>query len=62
MAKSVKKKKKVKVEALGEAHIHSSFNNIIISLTNATGQVVKRRKDGIPWFQEEHALRCTMCC
>ncbi|MEC8362044.1 MAG: 30S ribosomal protein S11, partial [Bacteroidota bacterium] len=26
MAKSVKKKKKVKVEALGEAHIHSSFN------------------------------------
>ena len=63
MAKSVKKRK-VKVEAQGQAHIHSSFNNIIISLTNNTGQViflVKRRKDGIPWFQEKHALRCAMC-
>ena len=28
------KKRVVKVEPLGQAHIHSSFNNIIISLTN----------------------------
>jgi small subunit ribosomal protein S11 len=28
------KKRKVRVEAMGEAHIGSSFNNIIISLTN----------------------------
>jgi small subunit ribosomal protein S11 len=34
------KKKIVKVDALGEAHIHASFNNIIISLTNGTGQVI----------------------
>merc|ERR1711974_99342 len=27
-------------EAVGEAHIKSTFNNIIISLTNATGQVI----------------------
>ena len=26
------KKRKVKVEAYGQAHIHSSFNNIIVSL------------------------------
>ena len=33
-------KKVVKVEAVGQAHIHSTFNNIIISLTNAEGQVI----------------------
>jgi len=41
MAKSGKaKKKKVKVEAVGQAHIQASFNNIIISLTNKAGQVI----------------------
>ena len=41
MAKSNQKKKKnVKVEAAGEAHIQASFNNIIISLTNNQGQVI----------------------
>ena len=34
------KKRTVKVEPTGEAHIHASFNNIIISLTNAQGQVI----------------------
>jgi small subunit ribosomal protein S11 len=34
------KKRTVKVEPIGEAHIHASFNNIIISLTNAQGQVI----------------------
>ena len=34
------KKKVVKVEAVGQAHIHSTFNNIIISLTNSEGQVI----------------------
>ncbi|MGC4020669.1 MAG: 30S ribosomal protein S11 [Cyclobacteriaceae bacterium] len=28
------------VEAIGQAHIRATFNNIIISLTNSTGQVV----------------------
>ena len=36
------KKRVVKVEAAGQAHVHSSFNNIIVCLTNANGQV-------IPW-------------
>ncbi|NQV52241.1 MAG: 30S ribosomal protein S11 [Flavobacteriales bacterium] len=40
MAKTQTKKKKVKVDAVGEAHIHASFNNIIISLTNAGGDVI----------------------
>ena len=40
MAKSTSKKRKVRVDALGQVHIHSSFNNIIISITNANGQVI----------------------
>ncbi len=36
----VSKKKTVKVESSGQAHIHASFNNIIISLTNGEGQVI----------------------
>jgi small subunit ribosomal protein S11 len=38
--KTVTKKRKVHVDAIGEAHIHASFNNIIISLTNKNGEVV----------------------
>jgi small subunit ribosomal protein S11 len=34
------KKRSVKIEPVGEAHIHASFNNIIISLTNSQGQVI----------------------
>jgi len=34
------KKRVVVVEAIGQAHIKATFNNIIISLTNSTGQVV----------------------
>ena len=34
------KKRVVNVEPLGQAHIHASFNNIIISMTNNNGQVI----------------------
>jgi small subunit ribosomal protein S11 len=40
MAKSSAKKRKVVVDAIGEAHINASFNNIIISLTNKKGDVI----------------------
>ena len=40
MAKSNQKKRTVKVEAVGQAHIQATFNNIIISLTNNQGQVI----------------------
>ena len=40
MAKASSKKRKVIVEAIGEAHITASFNNIIISLTNKKGEVI----------------------
>ena len=52
MAKSnAKKKKNVVVEAYGQAHIHASFNNIIISLTNNTGQVISWSSAGKMGFR-----------
>ncbi len=51
MAKSTKKKKKVKVDAVGQAHIHASFNNIIISLCNNQGQVISWSSAGKQGFR-----------
>jgi small subunit ribosomal protein S11 len=34
------KKRVVQVEAMGQAHIRATFNNIVISMTNSTGQVI----------------------
>ncbi len=45
------KKKVVKVEPLGQAHIHSSFNNIIVTLTNAEGQVISWSSAGKMGFR-----------
>jgi small subunit ribosomal protein S11 len=45
------KKKIVKVEALGQAHVHSSFNNIIICLANGTGQVISWSSAGKMGFR-----------
>ncbi|WP_047448228.1 30S ribosomal protein S11 [Alistipes sp. ZOR0009] len=45
------KKKVVKVEAVGQAHIHSSFNNIIVSLTNNNGQVISWSSAGKMGFR-----------
>ncbi|MDR2836763.1 MAG: 30S ribosomal protein S11 [Bacteroidales bacterium] len=53
MAKKVKvtKKRVVKVEALGQAHIHTSFNNIIVTLTNNEGQVISWSSSGKNGFR-----------
>ncbi len=51
MAKSNQKKKNVKVEAIGQAHIQASFNNIIISLTNNQGQVISWSSAGKMGFR-----------
>ena len=45
------KKKVVKVEPNGQAHIHSSFNNIIVTLTNAEGQVISWSSAGKMGFR-----------
>ncbi|MBN1251238.1 MAG: 30S ribosomal protein S11 [Bacteroidales bacterium] len=53
MAKKIRvsKKRVVKVEAIGQAHIHSSFNNIIITLTNKQGQVISWSSAGKKGFR-----------
>src|SRR4030065_2288190 len=45
------KKKVVKIESVGQAHVHSSFNNIIISLTNNSGQVISWASSGKMGFK-----------
>ncbi len=45
------KKRTVKVEPIGQAHIHASFNNIIISLTNNAGQVISWASSGKMGFR-----------
>ena len=53
MAKTTKtaKKRKVNVDAIGEAHINATFNNIIISLTNKKGDVVSWSSAGKMGFR-----------
>jgi small subunit ribosomal protein S11 len=46
-----KKKLNVKVDAAGEAHIQATFNNIIISLCNANGQVISWSSAGKQGFR-----------
>lgn len=49
--KATAKKRIVKVEPVGQAHINATFNNIIISLTNATGQVISWSSAGKMGFR-----------
>ena len=49
--KDKSKKRVVAVETLGQAHIKASFNNIIISITNASGQVVSWASAGKMGFR-----------
>ncbi len=53
MAKSTKsnKKRKVVVESVGQAHVSATFNNIIISLTNNSGQVISWSSAGKMGFR-----------
>ena len=49
--KDKSKKRVVAVETLGQAHIKASFNNIIISITNSSGQVVSWASAGKMGFR-----------
>ncbi|MEI6885198.1 MAG: 30S ribosomal protein S11 [Bacteroidota bacterium] len=53
MAKTEKSSKKrvVKVDAIGRAYINASFNNLIISLTNNSGQVISWSSAGKMGFK-----------
>jgi small subunit ribosomal protein S11 len=50
-AKVAAKKRIVKVDVHGDAHINATFNNIIISLTNKSGQVISWSSAGKMGFR-----------
>lgn len=50
-AKSGSKKRVVKVDAFGDVHISTTFNNIIISFTNKQGQVISWASAGKMGFR-----------
>jgi small subunit ribosomal protein S11 len=66
--KKVTKKRIVVVDAVGEAHINATFNNIIITLTNKTGQAIswssagkmgfKGSKKNTPYAASQAAADC----
>ena len=45
------KKRVVKVDGVGQLHVHSSFNNIIVTLTNGDGQVISWSSAGKMGFR-----------
>jgi len=53
MAKTEKSSKKrvVKVDAIGKAYVNASFNNIIVTLANNTGQVISWSSAGKMGFK-----------
>jgi len=50
-AKAAAKKRVVKVDSYGDAHITASFNNLIVSITNKNGQVISWSSAGKMGFK-----------
>ncbi len=50
-AKAAAKKRIVKVDPIGDVHISATFNNIIISITNKSGQVISWSSAGKMGFR-----------
>jgi small subunit ribosomal protein S11 len=67
--KKVTKKRVVIVEPVGEAHINATFNNIILTLTNKSGQAIswssagkmgfKGSKKNTPYAASQAAADCS---
>lgn len=49
--KTAAKKRIVKVDSYGDAHINATFNNVIVSLTNKSGQVISWSSAGKMGFR-----------
>ncbi len=45
------KKRVVKVDAYGQLHVASTFNNVIVTITNSTGQVISWSSAGKMGFR-----------
>jgi len=50
-AKAAAKKRIVKVDSYGDAHVNATFNNLIISITNKHGQVISWSSAGKMGFR-----------
>jgi small subunit ribosomal protein S11 len=50
-AKKTSKKRVVKIEPEGQAHIVASFNNLIVTFTNASGQTISWSSAGKAGFR-----------
>jgi len=50
-AKTVAKKRVVKIDTHGDVHVNATFNNIIISITNKSGQVISWSSAGKMGFR-----------
>ncbi len=50
-AKTVAKKRIVKIDTHGDVHINATFNNIIVSITNKAGQVISWSSAGKMGFR-----------
>jgi ribosomal protein S11 len=58
------RKKITRTIADGIAHIHASFNNTIITITDRQGNTLSWATAGrlrLPWVSQEHALCCPGC-
>ena len=56
---AVRRRRERKNIERGAAHIQSTFNNTIVTITDTQG---KRRRARFPWFQKVHAVRSTDRC
>ncbi|MFI3315238.1 MAG: 30S ribosomal protein S11 [Rikenellaceae bacterium] len=45
------KKRVVKVDAIGQVHVHSTFNNVIVTICNSVGQVISWSSAGKMGFR-----------
>ncbi|MFL5771567.1 MAG: 30S ribosomal protein S11 [Flavisolibacter sp.] len=50
-AKAAAKKRIVRVDSYGDAHVNATFNNLIISITNKQGQVISWSSAGKMGFK-----------
>ena len=50
-AKAAAKKRIVKVDSYGDAHVNATFNNLIVSITNKQGQVISWSSAGKMGFK-----------
>lgn len=45
------KKRVVKVDAMGQVHVHSTFNNVIVTIANSAGEVISWSSAGKMGFR-----------